>query len=78
MEVFLIKEMLFGTIVSCVNSKRGRGLNMINLKEYRKEEFPKNALVACQGVSGAFSQQAANILFEDPDIMYMRTFDGVF
>ncbi|MCL2403267.1 MAG: prephenate dehydratase [Coriobacteriia bacterium] len=51
---------------------------MINLKEYRKDEFPKSALIACQGVSGAFSQEAAHILFEDPKIMYMRTFDGVF
>jgi len=51
---------------------------MINLKEYRKEEFPKSASVACQGVKGAYSQSAADILFEDSDIMYMRTFDGVF
>ncbi|MCL2438040.1 MAG: prephenate dehydratase [Coriobacteriia bacterium] len=51
---------------------------MISLKEYRKEEFPKSASVACQGVKGAFSQVAADILFEQPEIMNMRTFDGVF
>jgi len=50
---------------------------MINLKEYRKDEFPKSALIACQGVKGAYSQVATNILFEEPEIMYMRTFDGV-
>ncbi|MBQ4271762.1 MAG: bifunctional chorismate mutase/prephenate dehydratase [Clostridiales bacterium] len=47
------------------------------LKETPKE-FPKNALVACQGVEGAYSQIAADKLFPGADIMYFRTFDGVF
>ena len=51
---------------------------MINIRECRKKEFEKTAVVACQGVKGAFSQIAANALFENPDIMYIRTFDGVF
>ncbi|MDR2862136.1 MAG: hypothetical protein LBV07_06275 [Syntrophobacterales bacterium] len=51
---------------------------MINIDTCEKTEFPKTAVVACQGVEGAFSQIAANALFEQPDIMYMRTFDGVF
>jgi len=41
-------------------------------------EFPKSALVACQGVEGAYSQKAADKLFASADIMYFRTFDGVF
>ncbi|MCL2537483.1 MAG: bifunctional chorismate mutase/prephenate dehydratase [Coriobacteriia bacterium] len=50
---------------------------MISPKEYRIEEFPQSAVVACQGVKGAYSQTAANVLFESPDVMYMRTFEGV-
>ena len=40
--------------------------------------FPKKAVVACQGVLGAYSQQAADQAFGYADIMYMRTFEGVF
>ena len=51
---------------------------MIDIKECRKTELQKTAIVACQGVEGAYSQIAANAIFEQPNIMYMRTFDGVF
>ncbi len=40
--------------------------------------FPKNAVVACQGVEGANSQLACDKLFERPKIMYMKSFDAVF
>lgn len=40
--------------------------------------FPQSALVACQGVEGAYSQHACEKLFENPNIMYMNTFEGVF
>ena len=40
--------------------------------------FPQAALVACQGVEGAYSQYACEKLFETPNIMYMNTFEGVF
>lgn len=40
--------------------------------------FPQAALVACQGVEGAYSQHACEKLFESPNIMYMNTFEGVF
>ena len=43
-----------------------------------KQEFPTTPIVACQGVEGAYSQIAADKLFDAPKIMYMRTFDGVF
>jgi len=43
-----------------------------------KSDFPATPIVACQGVEGAYSQQAADKLFDAPKIMYMRTFDGVF
>ena len=40
--------------------------------------FPKQAKVACQGIEGAYSQQACDRLFSLPDIMYFRNFEGVF
>ncbi len=51
---------------------------MIDINACRKNDLPKTAVVACQGIVGAYSQLAANAAFEQPDIMYMRTFDGVF
>ena len=40
--------------------------------------FPSRAKVACQGVEGAYSQIAAEKLFELPAISYYSSFDGVF
>ena len=40
--------------------------------------FPSRAKVACQGVEGAYSQIAAEKLFELPAITYCPSFDGVF
>ena len=40
--------------------------------------FPTKGVVACQGVEGANSQIACDKLFTSPNIMYFRTFDGVF
>ena len=40
--------------------------------------FPQSASVACQGVEGAYSQQACQRLFARPGIQYFKTFDNVF
>ncbi len=40
--------------------------------------FPARARVACQGVEGAYSQIAAEKLFELPEISYYKSFDAVF
>jgi chorismate mutase/prephenate dehydratase len=40
--------------------------------------FPARPLVACQGVEGAFSQQACEKIFQSPGIMYLNSFEGVF
>jgi len=40
--------------------------------------FPKKARVACQGVEGAYSQQACDKLFSIPDVLYFGQFEGVF
>lgn len=40
--------------------------------------FPTKAVVACQGVEGAYSQKACDKIFKKPDIMYCKTFESVF
>ena len=40
--------------------------------------FPQNAMVACQGVEGAYAQIACERIFKSPMIMYFKNFDGVF
>lgn len=49
------------------------------IKESLKSDviFPKAASVACQGIEGAYSQQAADKLFPQGNIMYYNTFDDV-
>jgi chorismate mutase/prephenate dehydratase len=40
--------------------------------------FPARAVVACQGMEGAYSQQACDKLFALPSMMYFKRFEGVF
>jgi len=40
--------------------------------------FPQSAMVACQGVEGAYAQIACEKIFKSPMIMYFKSFDGVF
>lgn len=40
--------------------------------------FPVSATVACQGVAGAYSQIAADKMFDIADITYVRDWDAVF
>ncbi len=59
------------------------GLNGLQRKilhavEHTEKVFPSRALVACQGVEGAFSQQACEKLFHAPNLMYFSSFEGVF
>lgn len=46
--------------------------------ETTPQEFPKKAVVACQGVEGAYSQFACDKMFPMANIMYFRRFEGVF
>lgn len=41
-------------------------------------DIPSSARVACQGVEGAYSFEACHTLFEQPEISFYPTFDGVF
>ena len=40
--------------------------------------FPHSAMVACQGVEGAYAQIACEKMFKSPLIMYFKNFEGVF
>ena len=40
--------------------------------------FPQNAMVACQGIEGAYSQIACEKIFKSPFILYFKNFEGVF
>lgn len=46
--------------------------------EKTEQLFPQRAVVACQGVEGAYSQNACDKLFTLPNIMYFNNFQGVF
>ncbi len=49
-----------------------------NALENTPKLFPQQAVIACQGVEGAYSQLAAEKLFETPNIMYFNSFESVF
>ena len=40
--------------------------------------FPDSAIVACQGMDGAYSQIAAEKLFKVPNVTFFKSFDAVF
>jgi len=46
--------------------------------ENNEKNFPKSAVVACQGIEGAYSQIACDKMFDIPSIMYISSFEGVF
>lgn len=46
--------------------------------EHTNRLFPRDAVVACQGIEGAYSQLACEKLFAVPNIMYCTTFESVF
>ncbi|MBQ8109390.1 MAG: chorismate mutase [Clostridia bacterium] len=48
------------------------------LAQNTRKRLPEHALVACQGIEGAYAQQACERLFPYPDILYFDSFDGVF
>ena len=48
------------------------------LDESDKKSFPESAIVACQGVEGAYSTLACEKLFRNPNIMFFDSWDGVF
>ncbi|MBE0600705.1 MAG: chorismate mutase [Firmicutes bacterium] len=46
--------------------------------DHTDKNFPKNPIVACQGIEGAYSQLACEKLFSMPNIMYCSSWESVF
>lgn len=47
-------------------------------ERFAKQTLPEDAVVACQGVEGAYSSLACTRLFKRPDIMFFQNWEGVF
>lgn len=79
-------QVLFSTIFSVSRSYQNRiittnsplKLSIENAVSTTYAIFPARAVVACQGVEGAYSQMACDRLFTNPNIMYFNGFEGVF
>ena len=77
---------LYNILFELSRAKQGSVLNaasdlshaIANASDNTSKTFPKHALVACQGVEGAYSQIACDRLFSEPNILYFTSFDGVF
>ncbi|MBQ7822336.1 MAG: chorismate mutase [Clostridia bacterium] len=61
-----------------LNSESALSAKIKDAVENTPKQFPTRALVACQGVEGAFSSQACDKMFKSADIMYFNSFEGVF
>lgn len=70
--------------VSCsyqrsLNSKNSALIEKIEkVTAENPKERPNRAVVACQGVEGAYSQHACDKMFTYPSIMYFHSFEDVF
>ncbi|MBQ6863222.1 MAG: bifunctional chorismate mutase/prephenate dehydratase [Clostridia bacterium] len=79
-------RVLYSTIMSLSRSYQEKILGSQSLTDSLIEKavnetpklFPVTAKVACQGIEGAYSQIAAEKLFELPQIEYFKSFEGVF
>ncbi len=60
------------------DSLSGLYQNITQAIETTPKLFPQQAMVACQGVEGAYSQIACEKIFKSPFIMYFKNFEGVF
>ncbi len=80
------ERVLFSTLFSLNHSYKNSnyGTNKELAEQIKRalettpNEFPRSAMVACQGIEGAYSQIATDKIFKNANIMYFRTFDGVF
>lgn len=78
--------MLFSFLLELSRSRQNRILNRENAEtaliadalENTPKLFPEKAIVACQGVEGAYSGLACEKIFARPNIFYFSTFDAVF
>ncbi len=79
-------KILYSTILDLSRSYQHKKLNsdsdlsgqILKAVEDTHRIFPESALIACQGVEGAYSQLAAEKLFRTPSIMFFANFENVF
>ncbi len=80
-------RILFGTLMDLSKSYQDKrnaqnngalALKIQKALENTPKIFPQTETVACQGVEGAYSQIACDRLFKNPDIQYVKNFEGVF
>lgn len=79
-------ESLFRTIMAasrsyqniCAGKKSQVYESVKDALENTPQLFPQRAMVACQGIEGAYSQIACDSIFKSPSIMYFKSFDNVF
>ncbi len=85
-EMALYTKLLYNTLFDISRSyqarhmpgKGGLSARVAQALHQTPREFPRRAVVACQGVEGAYSQLACDKLFALPEIMYFKRFEGVF
>lgn len=85
-ELEMYTKVLFTTLFdlsrsyqSClINNSSSLKEEIIKGIEESPKLFPIKGLVACQGIEGAYSQLAADKLFSIANIMYFKSFEGVF
>ncbi len=85
-EMAMYTKLLYTTLFDLSRSYQSRRLykdsrlveKVRTARENTPKEFTKQAVVACQGTEGAYSQLACDRLFARPSIMYMSSFQGVF
>lgn len=61
-----------------LNSNSDLYENIMYSIENTPKLFPQSARVCCQGVEGAYSQLACEKVFKNPNITYVKNFEGVF
>lgn len=82
----LYTRLLYSTILNLSRSYQHKYLGgetelsqkISKAAEITPKVFPNGAVVACQGVEGAYSSLACEKMFRHPDIMFFKSFDGVF
>lgn len=79
-------RILFSTLFDLSRSYQSMLITEVSPVERKIDEalrstpqmLPKKAVVACQGVEGGYAQQACDRVFSFADIMYFRSWEGVF
>ena len=82
-DLHLYSRVLYTTLFDLSRSYQNRlrhpngAVSEVVAKAVRNQGLPDRGQIACQGVEGAYSQQACDKLFALPAITYFRSFAGV-